>query len=269
MQIAQIKFKQSQKNVFIEVDDCVNIKDKIVIEFAKSLLIADVLAIVNDGQISEDVKFVRRADEADISKYTKLNERACEVKDLAKNLAQKYNSDMKIVDVEFTLDGNKVIISFVCEDRVDFRDLVKDLAAQLKLRIELRQIGIRDQAKLVGCMGICGKECCCSQYLNDFDKVSIKMAKNQNLSLNPTKISGTCGRLMCCLSYENETYVELAKTCPKINAKVQTPDGDGTVISNNILKQTSLCRIEKGDDIKVSEYSVSDIKAKKDYDDRK
>ena len=269
MQIAQIKYKQSQKNTFIEIPVDVAIKDIVVIDGSKGQMLAEVLKIVENMELSDEVKFVRKATDDDIEKQKQLDEKAKDVKALAVRLAKKYNNDMKIVDAEFTLDSNKVIISFVCEDRVDFRELVKELASELKLRIELRQIGIRDQAKLVGCLGICGKECCCSQYLNDFDKVSIKMAKTQNLSLNPTKISGTCGRLMCCLAYENDTYCELSKTCPKINSKVRTPDGDGVVVSNNILRQTSLCRIEKGDDVKVAEYSVADIKTKKENNDQR
>ena len=166
---------------------------------------------------------------------------------------------MKLVDASYTLDGSKVIINYVCEDRVDFRELVKDLASQLKVRIELRQIGIRDQAKKIGGIGFCGKECCCKKYLNDFDKVSIKMAKTQGLSLNPTKISGICGRLMCCLSYENEFYAEASSKMPKLNARVKTPDGVGSVIYNNILKQLVTVKIENDNDTKINEYTLDQI----------
>jgi cell fate regulator YaaT (PSP1 superfamily) len=164
-----------------------------------------------------------------------------------------------LVDVSFTLEGNKVVISYVCEDRVDFRELVKDLASQLKVRVELRQIGIRDQAKMVGGIGFCGKECCCKKYLNDFDKVSIKMAKTQGLSLNPTKISGICGRLMCCLAYENEFYSEISVKMPKINSRIKTKDGIGTNIYNNLLKQKVTVKIEKDNDITITEYDLADI----------
>jgi cell fate regulator YaaT (PSP1 superfamily) len=166
---------------------------------------------------------------------------------------------MKLVDVTFTIDGSKVIINYVCEDRVDFRELVKDLASQLKLRIELRQIGIRDQAKIVGGIGFCGKECCCKKYLNDFDKVSIKMAKTQGLSLNPTKISGICGRLMCCLSYENDFYSEISAQMPKLNSRVKTKDGIGSVVYNNLLKQKVTVKVENDNEIKVMEYDLTDI----------
>ncbi len=187
----------------------------------------------------------------------------------ATELVKKYNLDMKIVDVEWSED-NKTTIYFVCEDRVDFRDLVKDLAAVLKQRIELRQIGIRDHAKRVGGLGPCGKECCCSQFLNEFDKVSVKMAKTQNLSLNPTKISGTCGRLMCCLAYENEYYQEVGTKMPKLNSLVQTPNGKGTVVYNNLLKQLVSVRHEVDGNFSVDEYALKDIKVlNKENNDKK
>lgn len=205
---------------------------------------------------------VRIATQKDIDKYNELNDKKPGVMDKAKALIKKYNLEMKLVDVTFTLDGQKVVIDFVCEDRVDFRDLVKELASQLKLRIELRQIGIRDQAKAVGGLGICGKECCCSQYLNDFDKVSIKMAKVQGLSLNTSKISGVCGRLMCCLSYENEYYAEISAKMPKLNSKVKTKDGEGVVVYNNLLKQIVSVKFVDDDSIKINEYPLSEIKLK-------
>lgn len=186
---------------------------------------------------------------------------AKEILELANKLKEKHNLDMKFVDIDFPEEG-KVVISFVCEDRVDFRDLVKDLASNLKLRIELRQIGIRDQAKKVGGLGVCGKVCCCKEYLNDFDKVSIKMAKTQGLSLNPSKISGVCGRLMCCLGYENDYYSEMSSKMPKLGATVITPEGEGTVIYNAILKQMVSVKIEKDDNVKVVDFDVKDIKVK-------
>ena len=144
---------------------------------------------------------------------------------------------MKLVDVEYTFDRNKVIFYFTAEGRVDFRNLVKDLAAIFKTRIELRQIGVRDEAKMLGGIGPCGRMLCCSTYLGDFDPVSIKMAKDQNLSLNPTKISGLCGRLMCCLKYENDTYEESKRLMPDIGTKIQTAEGQGRVIGLNLLEQ--------------------------------
>ena len=146
---------------------------------------------------------------------------------------------MKLIDVEYTFDNNKVIFYFTADGRVDFRELVKDLATIFKTRIELRQIGVRDEAKMLGGLGPCGRPMCCSSFLGDFTSVSIKMAKEQNLSLNPTKISGICGRLMCCLNYEQSTYEDIRKRLPKVGSVVQTEDGKGEIVSNNTVKETS------------------------------
>ena len=268
MQVVLIKHDLVAKDCCIEVTDVVKERDYVVVENSRGLFIAQIICLIDskDYQLDKETKFVRLASDKDLDKEQELNNKALSNKETIVKLFNKYNPEMKLVDAIYTLDDTKIIISFVCEERVDFRDLVKELASELKTRIELRQVGIRDQAKKVGCLGICGKECCCKQYLNDFDKVSIKMAKTQNLSLNPTKISGTCGRLMCCLAFENETYAELSKNCPKVNAKVSTPDGKGVVLAINVLKQTCSCKIEKGDDIKVAEYPIANIKVVKDFD---
>jgi cell fate regulator YaaT (PSP1 superfamily) len=212
-----------------------------------------------DESQDEIKEIVRVATEKDLNLAKEHEKEYPRIIKTTNDLISKYNLDMKLVDVALTIDGSKVIINYVCEDRVDFRELVKDLASQLKLRIELRQIGIRDQAKIVGGIGFCGKECCCKKYLNDFDKVSIKMAKAQGLSLNPTKISGICGRLMCCLSYENEFYSEISAKMPKINGRVKTKDGIGVAIYNNLLKQKVTVKIDNNGDIKVAEYDLKDI----------
>lgn len=266
MQKVIVKHKFISKDVFVEVPDEVCVGDYIVINMTRGLFIAKVNSLFKDEQARQDseIKFVRIANVEDKEKEKQLEEKAKQKKEFIVGLFLKFNKEMKLVDIQYTLDDTKVVISYMCEDRVDFRDLVKELAGELKTRIELRQIGIRDHAKQVGCLGVCGKECCCKQYLNDFDKVSIKMAKTQNLSLNPTKISGTCGRLMCCLSFENDTYSELSKNCPKINSKISSKEGKGTVISTNVLKQTCRCRIEKGEDIKLVELPVSEVKIIKD-----
>ncbi|MEG1430706.1 MAG: stage 0 sporulation family protein [Oscillospiraceae bacterium] len=156
----------------------------------------------------------------------------------------EHKLDMKLVEVEYSFDGSKILFFFTSENRVDFRNLVKDLAAQFRARIELRQIGVRDEAKLLGGLGICGKPFCCNQFLGEFAPVSIKMAKTQNLSLNPTKISGTCGRLMCCLKYEQHAYEDAARRCPKQESFVETPDGAGTVYSVNLLREKVKVRLE-------------------------
>lgn len=258
MSMIGIKFVEGGKIYNANTDTEYNIGDKVVVESVRGLEIAEVTKPVGslDGEI---VGIVRKATDSDLKKCEELKNQESKVINLTNELIKKYNLDMKLVDASFTLDGTKVIINYVCEDRVDFRELVKDLAGQLKLRIELRQIGIRDQAKKIGGIGFCGKECCCKKYLNDFDKVSIKMAKTQGLSLNPTKISGICGRLMCCLAYENDFYSEVAGIMPKLNSKVKTPDGIGTVIYNNLLKQVVTVRVENENDTKVNEYTIDQL----------
>lgn len=170
----------------------------------------------------------------------------------------EHGLDMKLVDVEYSFEGNKVLFFFTSEGRVDFRALVKDLAATLHARIELRQIGVRDEAKMLGGLGICGKPFCCSQFLNEFQPVSIKMAKTQSLSLNPTKISGTCGRLMCCLKYEQDAYEDAVKRCPKQESFVETPDGVGTVTNVNLLREQVKVHLEDSNDPPKT-YSASEI----------
>ncbi|MCD8309338.1 MAG: stage 0 sporulation family protein [Clostridia bacterium] len=171
--------------------------------------------------------------------------------------------EMKLIDCEFTFDGTKVIFYFTADGRVDFRELVKDLSSVFRIRIELRQIGIRDEAKMMGGLGPCGRVCCCSSCMPDFKKVSIKMAKNQGLSLNPAKISGMCGRLMCCLAYENDYYAEAYKKMPKIGSEVITPEGAGSVVNVNMLKMEVKVKIVKGDAMIYRDFKLDDIKFKK------
>ncbi len=171
----------------------------------------------------------------------------------------EHKLDMKLVDVEFSFEGNKILFFFTSDGRVDFRELVKDLAAMFKTRIELRQIGVRDEARMLGGLGICGKPFCCSQFLDEFHPVSIKMAKTQGLSLNPVKISGTCGRLMCCLKYEEHAYEDLVKKAPKVDAFVDTPAGKGSVISVNLLRGQAKVRLEDGLDTTLKTFSFDEL----------
>ena len=166
---------------------------------------------------------------------------------------------MKLIDVEYTFDNHKVIFYFTADGRVDFRELVKDLATIFKTRIELRQIGVRDEAKMIGGLGPCGRTLCCSSFLGDFASVSIKMAKEQNLSLNPTKISGICGRLMCCLNYEQSTYEDIRKRMPKVGSIVKTEDGKGEVISSSIVKEKVKVKLRKNDEDVIEEFNINDI----------
>ncbi len=167
---------------------------------------------------------------------------------------------MKLVRCEYTFDNSKILFYFTSDKRVDFRGLVKDLASIFRTRIELRQIGVRDEAKMLGGLGMCGRPMCCTTFLGDFQPVSIKMAKEQNLSLNPTKISGVCGRLMCCLKYEEDNYEAVRKKMPRLGKEVITPDGRGTVTDLNILRETVRVRIPKGDETEIREYPMADVK---------
>ena len=187
---------------------------------------------------------VRAATPEDVRTAERNKEKQAKAMAICQEKIAEHGLDMKLVDAEYSFEGNKVVFFFTSEGRVDFRALVKDLAGAIHARIELRQIGVRDEAKMLGGLGICGRPFCCSQFLEEFIPVSIKMAKTQNLSLNPTKISGTCGRLMCCLKYEQEAYEDLVKKAPKMDSFVETPDGVGTVSSVNLLRQKVNVRLE-------------------------
>ncbi|MBQ7916983.1 MAG: stage 0 sporulation family protein [Firmicutes bacterium] len=184
-----------------------------------------------------------------------------EAMEICREKIEKHGLEMKLVEAEYTFDGNKILFYFTAEGRVDFRELVKDLAAVFKTRIELRQIGVRDEARACPGIGICGRPFCCQSFLPDFIPVSIKMAKDQNLSLNPTKISGTCGRLMCCLKYEESTYEELTKRLPAEGDLVQTPDGTGEVLHVNVLRQLLKVGVRQSekDDVAIAEYALDDV----------
>ena len=181
-----------------------------------------------------------------------------------KEIVKSFNLDMKVVKVEANFDNSKLIINFTAENRVDFRDLVKKLAEVFKTRVELRQIGSRDEVRMLGGFGPCGKICCCVQNFGEFDHVSMKMAKNQNLSLNPNSISGLCGKLMCCIAYENPTYQESIKLMPKVNSEVKAKDGVGVVIYNDLLNRKVDVKFVKGDESEIKTYSLEEIKFNKE-----
>ena len=201
---------------------------------------------------------LRIATEADKRSRKEFKEKEADAFEACQKKIQEHKLDMKLVSSEYSFDGSKIIFYFTADGRVDFRDLVKDLAGLFRTRIELRQIGVRDEAKMLGGLGICGRPFCCKQFLDDFQPVSIKMAKTQSLSLNPTKISGTCGRLMCCLKYEQDAYEDLIKTSPKQESIVNTCDGTGTVTESNLLKQTVKVRLDR-DTSTVKTYQNCDI----------
>lgn len=265
LKVVGVKFRKAGKIYYFNPNDLeLNLGDAVVVENSRGLelgYIGETLKEIDESELSEELMpVVRIATKKDLENFEKNKEKESQALLKAKELVNKYNLDMKFVDAEYTLDSSKVIINFTCEDRVDFRELVKELASILKTRIELRQIGIRDQAKIIGAIGNCGKECCCKMYLSDFDKVSIKMAKTQNLSLNPTKISGVCGRLMCCLAYENEFYAEIMSKMPKLNSKVKTKDGIGQVVYNDVLKERVMVKFVTEDSTKIETYAIGEIK---------
>ena len=232
-------------------------------EYAKIVI---PLSEVEENKIVSPLKpVIRIATARDMETIKKNEERKPDAMKVTQELIEKHNLDMKLIDCEFAFDGSKVLFFYSAPSRVDFRELVKDLSSQFKMRIELRQIGIRDEIKMIGGIGACGRECCCSACLPDFKKVTIKMAKNQNLSLNPAKISGLCGRLMCCLAYENDYYAEAGKKVPKIGSEVGTPDGKGTVVNVNMLKMEVRVKIEdkQKDIITYHDYPVDKIKFKR------
>ena len=221
--------------------------------------------MVKESELVYPLKpIIRVATERDRETITENRRREQEAFKICEEKIVAHKLEMKLVNVEYTFDRNKILFYFTADGRVDFRALVKDLASVFRTRIELRQIGVRDEAKMLGGIGICGRPFCCASYLGGFQPVSIKMAKEQGLSLNPVKISGTCGRLMCCLKYEQDTYNELYKTTPKVGAIVSTPDGKGTVVEQNILTGVLKVQLEKSPAAMPSTYQVSDVRIIKD-----
>lgn len=217
---------------------------------------------VPEEELVQPLKPVLRiATEEDKEVYDENIQKAEEAYDICLKKIEKHNLDMKLIDSEYTFDNNKLLFYFTADGRIDFRELVKDLASIFKTRIELRQIGVRDETKMIGGIGICGRPLCCSSFLTEFQPVSIRMAKDQNLSLNPTKISGICGRLMCCLKYEEDTYDEINKILPGIGDLVKTADGKGEIIHVNVLRQLVKVIVKRPmqDDTEIMEYPVNDI----------
>lgn len=245
-----------------------NVGDKVVVETVRGQDFGTVVSpqkTIERADMDEPLKDVLRiataGDFKQVKKIQALNKKYMEE---TKKIVENFGLDMKIVSCDTSFDEQKININFTSENRVDFRELVKELGSKFKARIELRQIGARDEVKVMGGLGPCGKVCCCREFLNDFEHVSIKMPKVQGLSLNPTKISGLCGRLMCCLGYENSHYSETFKLMPRINSEVETPDGKGTVVYNNLLKRLVQVRIGAKDDptSQIVEFPLEKIKVK-------
>ena len=241
--------------------------DKVIVETARGVEIGEIAVPIHEIAESDVIKplkeIMRIATEEDKKIQAQNKEKEKEAFGICLEKIKEHKLEMKLIEVEYTFDASKILFYFTADGRVDFRELVKDLAVVFKTRIELRQVGVRDESKTVGSIGVCGRGLCCSQFLGEFEPVSIKMAKEQGLSLNPTKISGACGRLMCCLKYEQSTYEELLKVTPRQGSIVQTPAGKGTVESVSLLK--GLLKVKIGDDNEkaLQEFKVEDVKVLK------
>ncbi len=268
VEIVEIKFKKNGKAYYF---DPAGLKIKkgtaIMVETTRGIEIGEVVAEnkkIDESKIISPLKPVLRiATEDEIKQAEENRKKEKEAFKICVEKIEKHKLDMKLIEVEYTFDQSKILFYFTSDGRVDFRELVKDLASVFKTRIELRQIGVRDEAKIIGGLGICGRKLCCASHLGGFEPVSIKMAKEQNLSLNPTKISGTCSRLMCCLKYEQEAYEDLLKNTPSVGSLVETPDGKGNVSEVNLLKGLLKVAFKNGEDVTYKQYEAKDVKTLK------
>lgn len=256
VEVVGVRFKSAGKMYYFSPGNLeISEGNGVIVETARGMEYATVelgRTMVSDDNVVKPLKsIVRIADEKDIRRHEENESKKAEAMKLCQEKILKHNLEMKLIDVEYTFDNNKIVFYFTADGRIDFRELVKDLASVFRMRIELRQVGVRDEAKMLGGVGCCGRPLCCASWLADFQPVSIKMAKNQNLSLNPTKISGICGRLMCCLKYENDTYCQLRKGMPDVNDVVDTPEGRAKVVEADIIRGIVKVRVftgEKDDD---------------------
>jgi cell fate regulator YaaT (PSP1 superfamily) len=260
--IVGVRFKKAGKIYYFDPGDLpIEKDDYVIVETVRGIEYGKV--VVGRKQVDEnDVvlplkKVIRIADHKDRLIVEENKQAAAEAYDICMEKITEHQLEMKLVDVEYTFDRNKIIFYFTADGRVDFRELVKDLASIFRTRIELRQIGVRDEAKMLGGIGPCGRMLCCSTFLGDFEPVSIKMAKDQNLSLNPTKISGLCGRLMCCLKYENDEYESAKEQLPDLGEMIETPHGTGKVVGLNILER--VLQVELTNQERVLEYTLEEI----------
>lgn len=271
-----VRFKKAGKIYYFDPDELeINAEDNVIVETIRGIEFGEVVLGVREVPEEQIVaplkKVLRVATEEDKKIYWDNKNKEKDALAICLQKIQHHNLDMKLIDVEYTFDNNKIIFYFTADGRVDFRELVKDLASVFKTRIELRQIGVRDESKMIGGVGPCGRALCCSSFLGDFAPVSIKMAKEQSLSLNPSKISGICGRLMCCLKYEQEAYEYARRIVPRIGAIVDTPEGKGEVVGNNILKEQVkvMLELQENNMRVVKDYSIKDvvvIKQGRDFD---
>ncbi len=261
-----VRFKKAGKVYYFDPCDVwPRPGDNVIVETARGVEFGEVVTgarEVDDAQIVAPLKkVIRTATEEDERRAKYNTQRETEAFRICQEKIAKHKLEMKLVSVEYTFDNSKIIFYFTANGRVDFRELVKDLASVFKMRIELRQIGARDEAKMLGGLGSCGRPICCGAFLGDFQPVSIKMAKEQNLSLNPTKISGQCGRLMCCLKYEQDYYEETLKRLPRVGKDIVTPDGIGVITEINAIRERVKVRVRTADDtFDVREYAIDDVR---------
>ncbi len=258
IKVAGVRFKTAGKVYYFDPDGLIlKIGENVIVETARGMefgtVTMDVQEVEEDEIVAPLKKIIRIANEEDYQRHLENIKKKEKAMRLCQEKIDKHGLVMKLIDVEHTFDNSKIIFYFTADGRVDFRELVKDLAGVFKMRIELRQIGVRDEAKMMGGIGSCGRSLCCHSWLSDFEPVSIKMAKVQNLSMNPSKISGICGRLMCCLKYENDIYMELRKGMPDIGEKVKTPDGLGKVVDTVLIESKVKVRLYIDDQPEKSE----------------
>ncbi len=269
-QVIGVRFKEVGKIYYFDpIDINFSSGEYVIVETARGVECGEV-ATPNREEADDNIVFplkkvIRKATDEDMKRLTENKQKEKDALKTCEKLVAQHQLEMKLVDVEYTFDNSKIMFYFTADGRVDFRALVKDLASVFKTRIELRQIGVRDEAKMLGGLGVCGKPFCCSSFLGEFQPVSIKMAKEQGLSLSPVKISGTCGRLMCCLKYEQEAYTDLLKRTPKVGAIVKTPIGRGLVVENNLLTQTLKVKMDNTpDEAAPQTFKVKEVKLVKD-----
>lgn len=264
-EVVGIRFKENGKIYYFDPDSKTFSKgEKVIVETVRGIECGEI-ASANHTVAEEEIrhplkKIIRGANAEDIKIVETNRKKEAEAFAFCEKKVQQLGLDMKLVEVECTFDGSKMLFYFTSDDRVDFRELVKILASQYRTRIEMRQIGVRDVSKMIGGLGICGRPFCCSQFLDDFHPVSIKMAKEQGLSLNPSKISGTCGRLLCCLKYEQDSYEYLAKITPRVGSIVDTREGRGTVTESNLLTGIIKVSLERRPEAIPTEFSRKEVK---------
>ncbi len=265
VKVIGVRFKNAGKIYYFDPGECIfGQGDCAIVETVRGVEYGQV--VIPPREVKEDdvvkplKQVIRKATHKDIKREEENKCKEKEAFDICLQKIKKHDMDMKLIDVEYTFDNNKIIFYFTAETRVDFRELVKDLASVFRTRIELRQIGVRDESKMLGGLGPCGRVACCCNHLGEFQPVSIKMAKEQSLSLSPTKISGLCGRLMCCLNYEQQQYETARKKMPKTGSDVKTPDGMGVVVENNVLLELSRIKITLNDGTAaIREYYLKDL----------